>query len=94
MSDTDNKQKKHTPKYVVPDDVREQVKEFLTEFLKDNKSNINQLSKDLNDKYPDKNESRSNLCNKLARGSLKATELVEILQLHGYELSWKKARKS
>lgn len=74
-----------TPKYQASEEQKEQARRLVKEFLKENNVSILQLAKLLNEKYG-RSASAPNIMNKLARSSFKVTELIDIVDLFGYEL--------
>ncbi len=74
-----------TPKYQASEEQKEQARRLVKEFLKEKNVSILQLAKLLNEKYG-RSASAPNIMNKLARSSFKITELIDIVDLFGYEL--------
>lgn len=74
-----------TPKYQASEEQKEQARRLVKEFLKEKNVSILQLAKLLNKKYG-RSASAPNIMNKLARSSFKVTELIDIVDLFGYEL--------
>ena len=74
-----------TPKYQASEEQKEQARRLVKNFLKENNVSVLQLAKLLNEKYG-RSASAPNIMNKLARSSFKVTELIDIVDLFGYEL--------
>lgn len=86
--------KKQTPKYDFPQDVKERARTLLKEFLKEQNVSVPELAQMLSTEY-DRPESRTNLLNKFARASFKLVDVIEIADLFGYEIELvKKSRKN
>ncbi len=68
---------------------KEQLRSLIKDFLQQNNTSIYRLAKLLNEHYG-RSASVSNILNKMARGSFKVTELMDIAELFGYELRFVK----
>lgn len=76
-----------TPKYIAPDERKEQLRSLIKDFLKEQNTSIYRLARMLNETYG-RSGSDSNLLNKLTRSSFKVTELMDIADLFGYEIKF------
>ena len=74
-----------TPKYIAPDVRKEQARKLIKDFLSKQNVSIYRLAKMLNESYG-RSASDSNLLNKFARSSFKVTELIDIVEIFGYEI--------
>lgn len=75
-----------TGKYQVPDDLKEQARAFVKNFMREQNVNASQLASMLKTLDPKRSDSRTNILNKLARASFQLTEVMQIVDLFGYEL--------
>ncbi len=73
------------PKYIVPDHIKDKVRNFLENFLKSNKITKTELARTLETKLG-RSGCRVNLVKKFSRASFQLSEVMEILDLYGYEL--------
>ena len=71
--------------YNATNERKEQARRLLKDFLKENDVSVYKLAKLLNIAYG-RSASVSNLMNKLSRSSFKVTELLDIVDVLGYEL--------
>lgn len=85
-------EKKQTPKYEFPDEIKNRVRVLLKDFLKEQKISVPELADMLSKEY-ERPESRTNLLNKFARASFKMVDVIEILDLFGYEVKFDKKHK-
>ena len=76
-----------TPKYIATDERKEQARRLVKDFLQEQNTSVYRLARMLNETYG-RSASDSNLLNKLARSSFKVTELMDIVELFGYELKF------
>ena len=81
------------PKYEVPEEVKEQARKLIKDFLKERNTNVVGLAEKLNETYG-RSASRTNLLNKLARASFSLTEVMQIVNAYGYEISIKKVKST
>ena len=81
------------PKYEVPEEVKEQARTLIKDFLKERNTTVVELAERLSKIYG-RSASRTNLLNKLARASFSLTEVIQIVDAYGYEISIKKAKSS
>lgn len=72
-------------KYIVPDQIKDKVRNFLDNFLKANKITKTELARTLETKLG-RSGCRVNLVKKFSRASFQLSEVMEILDLYGYEL--------
>ena len=77
------------PKYEVPEETKEQVRQLIRKIMKDNNVTPGQLAEKLKEACG-RSASRTNVLNKLARASFSLTEFIQILDAYGYELEIKK----
>jgi len=75
--------------YNASEQQKEQLRSLIKDFLQQNDTSIYRLAKLLNEYYG-RSASVSNILNKMARGSFKVTELMDIADLFGYELQFVK----
>ena len=73
------------PKYIVPDPIKNKVRNFLENFLKANKITKSELARTLEEKLG-RSGCRVNLVKKFSRASFQLSEVMEILDLYGYDL--------
>ncbi len=78
------------PKYEVPEEIKEQARQLIRDFMKENNVTAGQLAEKLKEACG-RSASRTNILNKLARASFSLTEFIQILDAYGYELEIKKA---
>lgn len=76
-----------TPKYIPTDERKEQVRKLVKDFLRSQNTSVYRLAKMLNEKFG-RSASDANLLNKLARSSFKVSELMDIAELFGYEITF------
>ena len=76
-----------TPKYIATEERKEQARRLVKDFLQEQNTSVYRLARMLNETYG-RSASDSNLLNKLARSSFKVTELMDIVELFGYELKF------
>jgi len=75
--------------YNATEQQKEQLRSLIKDFLQQNDTSIYRLAKLLNERYG-RSASVSNILNKMARGSFKVTEFMDIAELFGYELKFVK----
>jgi len=75
--------------YNATEQQKEQLRSLIKDFLQQNNTSIYRLAKLLNERYG-RSASVSNILNKMARGSFKVTEFMDIAELFGYELRFVK----
>lgn len=75
--------------YNATEQQKEQLRSLIKDFLQQNDTSIYRLAKLLNERYG-RSASVSNILNKMARGSFKVTEFMDIAELFGYELRFVK----
>lgn len=73
------------PKYVVPDQTKDRVKVFMNNFMKEQKLTRGQLAQLLEEKLG-RSGCRTSLVKKFSRATFQLSEVMEILDLFGYEL--------
>lgn len=78
-----------TPKYIASEERKEQARRLVKDFLQEQNTSVYRLARMLNEAYG-RSASDSNLLNKLARSSFKVTELMDIVELFGYEIKFVK----
>ena len=83
--------KKSPPKYLVPEEVKQQARVFLQDFLKEQNIKPPALAIKCKEVYG-RSDSRVSMINKFKRASFKLTEVMQIVDMFGYEL--KIVRKS
>jgi len=71
-------------------DIKQQIKEYL---LKENLTMIDLVNILNEDKPKEEQTTASSLNNKLTRGSIKHSEVIEIAQAMGYDIVWQKPNK-
>jgi len=76
-----------TPKYIATDEQKEQARQLIKDFLKEQNTSVYKLAKILNEKYG-RSASVSNLLNKLSRSSFKVVELMDIVDAFDYEIKF------
>lgn len=62
-------------------------------FLASNGTTLTDVVKVMNERHPDEPTTQQNITNKLARETIKFTEVMEIADILGYDLVFKKTRK-
>ena len=77
------------PKYQVPEEVKQQARVFLKEFLKEQNIKPPALAIKCKEVYG-RSDSRISMINKFKRSSFKLTEVMQIADLFGYELKFVK----
>lgn len=73
------------PKYEVPEDVKEQARVFLKDFLKQQNTTYTKMAEKSKEVYG-RSDSRVSMINKFKRSSFKLTEIMQIVDMYGYEL--------
>ena len=71
--------------YQVPEEVKQKVRDFMNSFLKENELTKTGLVKRMNAELG-RSASKTAMMDKFARASFKLSEVMEILDLYGYEL--------
>ncbi len=64
------------------------VKSIVKELMEHKKTNISRVVRKRNELFPEEKTTSQNLCNKLSRDTLKVTELFELVNLLGYNISF------
>ena len=77
---------KKSSKYQVPESLRKQASDFIKDFMKEQGVNASKLAIMLNELDNNRSSSRTNILNKLARASFQLTEVMQIVDVFGYEL--------
>lgn len=73
------------PKYIVPDQVKDRVKAFMNDFMEANNLTKKGLAELMQDKLG-RSGCRTSLVKKFSKATFQLTEVMEILDLYGYEL--------
>ena len=73
------------PKYIVPDQVKDRVKAFMNDFMEANNLTIKGLAELMQDKLG-RSGCRTSLVKKFSKATFQLSEVMEILDLFGYEL--------
>jgi len=73
------------PKYIVPDEVKNKVKQFMEKFLKDNNLTKKGLAQLMQEKLG-RSGRRESLVKKFTKGTFQLSEVMEILDMFNYEL--------
>lgn len=73
------------PKYIVPDQVKDRVKAFMNDFMKTNNLTKKGLAELMQDKLG-RSGCRTSLVKKFSKATFQLSEVMEILDLFGYEL--------
>ena len=73
------------PKYIVPDQVKDRVKAFMNDFMKANNLTKKGLAELMQDKLG-RSGCRTSLVKKFSKATFQLSEVMEILDLFGYEL--------
>ena len=73
------------PKYIVPDQVKDRVKAFMNDFMEANKLTKKGLAELMQDKLG-RSGCRTSLVKKFSKATFQLSEVMEILDLFGYEL--------
>ena len=73
------------PKYIVPDQVKDRVKAFLNDFMDANNLTKKGLAELMQDKLG-RSGCRTSLVKKFSKATFQLSEVMEILDLFGYEL--------
>ena len=73
------------PKYIVPDKVKDRVKAFMNDFMEANNLTKKGLAELMQDKLG-RSGCRTSLVKKFSKATFQLTEVMEILDLFGYEL--------
>ena len=82
MADT---KKKSPPKYEVPEEVKQKAREFLRDFMLQQNIKPPALAIKCKEVYG-RSDSRTSMLNKIKRASFKLTEIMQIVDMFGYEL--------
>lgn len=69
------------------------VKSIIKELMEHKKTNISRVVRKRNELFPEEKTTSQNLCNKLSRDTLKVTELFELANLIGYNISFDSEEK-
>lgn len=73
------------PKYIVPDQVKDRVKTFMNDFMEANNLTKKGLAELMQDKLG-RSGCRTSLVKKFSKATFQLSEVMEILDLFGYEL--------
>ena len=73
------------PKYIVPDQVKDRVKAFMNDFIEANNLTKKGLAELMQDKLG-RSGCRTSLVKKFSKATFQLSEVMEILDLFGYEL--------
>ena len=73
------------PKYIVPDQVKDRVKAFMNDFMEANNLTKKGLAELIQDKLG-RSGCRTSLVKKFSKATFQLSEVMEILDLYGYEL--------
>lgn len=73
------------PKYIVPDQVKDRVKAFMNDFMEANNLTKKGLAELMQDKLG-RSGCRTSLVKKFSKATFQLSEVMEILDLYGYEL--------
>ena len=71
--------------YQVPEEIKQRVRAFMNEFLKEHEISKSGLVRKMNAELG-RSASKTAMMDKFSRVSFKLTEVMEILDLYGYEL--------
>ena len=91
--DKDKPKSQKRGKYKVPDNIIGQVRELIKTFMEKEKISIQDIALKL-EKECDRSPSRTNILNKIHRGTFTLAEFLQILNVYGYEISLKKAGRT
>lgn len=80
-------------KYKVPNEVKEQVRVLIKDFMEKENISLKELAAKLEEKYG-RSGSSSNLMNKIHRASFSLTEFIQILEAYGYKISYRKSNRT
>ena len=73
------------PNYIVPDQVKDRVKAFMNDFMEANNLTKKGLAELMQDKLG-RSGCRTSLVKKFSKATFQLSEVMEILDLYGYEL--------
>lgn len=73
------------PKYIVPDQVKDRVKAFMNDFMQANNLTKKGLAELMQEKLG-RSGCRTSLVKKFSKATFQLSEVIEILDLFGYEL--------
>ena len=73
------------PKYIVPDQIKDRVKAFMNDFMEANNLTKKGLAELMQDKLG-RSGCRTSLVKKFSKATFQLSEVMEILDLYGYEL--------
>ena len=73
------------PKYIVPEQVKDRVKAFMNDFMEANNLTKKGLAELMQDKLG-RSGCRTSLVKKFSKATFQLSEVMEILDLYGYEL--------
>ena len=71
--------------YQVPEGIKQKVRDFMNDFLKEHEITKTGLARKMNAELG-RSASKTAMMDKFARASFKLSEVMEILDLYGYEL--------
>jgi hypothetical protein len=75
------------PKYIVPDDIKQRVQDFMNEFMETQKLTKAGLARILEERLG-RSGCRTNLVKKFSKATFQLSEVMEIADLFGYELKF------
>ena len=73
------------PKYIVPEQVKDRVKAFMNDFMQANNLTKKGLAELMQEKLG-RSGCRTSLVKKFSKATFQLSEVMEILDLYGYEL--------
>ena len=71
--------------YQVPEEIKQRVRDFMNDFLKEHELSKSGLVRKMNAELG-RSASKTAMMDKFSRASFKLSEVMEILDLYGYEL--------
>lgn len=71
--------------YQVPEEIKQRVRDFMNDFLKEHEISKSGLVRKMNAELG-RSASKTAMMDKFSRASFKLSEVMEILDLYGYEL--------
>lgn len=72
-------------KYQVPNQIKNKVREFMNDFLKEHEITKTEMVRRMNEQLG-RSASKTSMFDKFARASFQLAEVMQILDLFGYEL--------
>lgn len=70
------------------------IRDRIKTMLKDSGLNLTKIAEELNQRYPDDKTSQQNISNKLSRGTIKFSEVIDIADICGYDVVFRKRSES